>query len=110
MEQKEHLVKLSSIFAYIGNGLRVYEEGEKVLNANHIMFCGKTLFNSKRLEIFALCIQTSNVHGNPHELNLKVNFLTRSVIECRCSCVAGAEGKCKYSLALLLHVSIFILI
>lgn len=90
----------------MGDGLRKYIEGESVLNANHIMYCGIITNTEVKVEIMALCLQTSDLYGMPHEVNLTILFVEKTKkIEIRCSCKGGITGQCKHSVALMLYLA-----
>jgi hypothetical protein len=80
-------------------------EGEAVLNAGHIVCCGVVSRDENNVTIFALCLQTSALQSDPHELNGKINIgSSEKRISVRCSCKAGLSGYCKYCIAILLHI------
>lgn len=64
------LISLHDILMYVGEGSRPLIEGEAVLNAGHIIMCGKNIENES--EIVALCQQTSNLKGPPHSLRILI--------------------------------------
>lgn len=89
---------------YIGKGKRTFVEGERVLNAHHLILCGFTSRVNQHLRIFALCSKTSGLKELPHELKFLIDKDKNSLSE-KCSCVAGVEGKCKHGVALLLFLN-----
>lgn len=122
MDQLEYLLSLNEILSfvnddvYVGQKMRVYDHAEKVLQSNHLLFVGKRVLNEKVAEIFALCLQFSDPNNSaPHELNLKKEFkgtvdvkgqkAVKVLFSCQCTCKAGASGKCKHSVALLLFLN-----
>ena len=76
-------------------------EGERLLNSKHIIKCGK-LESGDNLNIKAYCLQTSNLKGQPHEINGVIGR-NGSIISFKCSCKAGLSEKCKHILAVLLY-------
>ena len=58
LENKRFLMKFTDIIRYLGDGIRPYEEGERVFLSNRIIYCGISI--SKKLlhetHIFALCV------------------------------------------------------
>lgn len=67
-------IALSDIFDYIGSS-RPIKEGEAVYKAGHVTMCG--LKNTDSNTVFGFCLQTSNLNGAPHfiEVLLKPNNL-----------------------------------
>ena len=101
-ENNDFLINLNNIIAYIGQGLRPYEEGKRMYTANHVLYCGISAYNSGKTEVIALCIQSSAMHENPHEVKvvIKENDLSYT-----CFCKAGNLGKCKYCVAVLIYLN-----
>ena len=82
---------------------RNFVEGEKVLNSNHILKCGRVPNKSlEHINILAYCLQTSDINGKPHELNGEIK-ISGEIIKYQCSCKAGLSQKCKHILAVLLY-------
>ncbi|KAM7282619.1 uncharacterized protein ISCGN_002764 [Ixodes scapularis] len=85
---------------------RCYEEADLLLQAGHLFLCGKTSSSEDNVEILALCLATSSVRGDPHEITVKLvagdgpKFRVDSAV---CSCVAGSSECCKHAVATLLH-------
>lgn len=77
-------------------------EGENVLNAGHLILGGKTEVSSKFVSIYGLCLQSSAINSDPHEIKGTLSTdETVKIKEMRCSCKAGNSGKCKHVSALL---------
>ncbi len=61
----------------------------------------------KKMDLFCMCLRSSSIKGEPHviegRLINKGDYL--QIDEFRYSCIAGANGKCKYTSALFLHCS-----
>ena len=83
---------------------RKFIEGERVYQAGHIIKCGKTeqFHKGNNLSFIAVCLQTSNLRENPHEINGEVSR-SGEILKCSCSCKAGLGGKCKHIIAALLY-------
>ena len=48
---------------------RNFIEGESVLNAGHVMFCGRLNEQQDVCKLFiAFCMQSSNLRNHPHEI------------------------------------------
>lgn len=106
MAEIDYFINLVDILRYMGPGERQYIEGVHVVSAKHLWYVAIRKLEQKNVEIVCFCLQTSNLRGPPHELNLKIeNFdQDQKNINCKCSCVAGLSGQCKHTVALLLHV------
>lgn len=78
-------------------------EGENVLNAGHLILVGKTKFTSDWINVYGLCLQSSAINSDPHEIKgtLTTQEATVKIKEMHCSCKAGNSGKCKHISALL---------
>lgn len=84
---------------------RCVYEGEEVLQAGHLILCGQTnKAQESELHIFALCLQTSALTSNPHEITgvLAIQGNKANVRKMVCSCKAGSCGRCKHISATLL--------
>ncbi|XP_028131157.2 uncharacterized protein LOC114326897 isoform X2 [Diabrotica virgifera virgifera] len=98
-------ISVSDIVEYCGDSKRPLIEGEAVFDANHIFVCGIKSKSTTTVEIFALCLQSSKIHDQPHEIDIKVSGEgTQKTIKCACTCKAGAGQKCKHIIAVLLYV------
>lgn len=102
----ELFVSLRSVFTYLKASpeSRCVVEGEEILNANHIILIGSTTVSHLSVEILGLCLQTSALKNNPHEIKGIFEFI-KSTIEIRdfkCTCKAGMSGVCKHISAVLL--------
>ncbi|KAJ8957216.1 hypothetical protein NQ318_007778 [Aromia moschata] len=86
------------------NSKCVYE-GEHILNAGHLILSGKTNVTTEFINIYALCLQTSALNSNPHEISgsLNISGSTVTVGRMLCSCKAGNSGKCKHISAVLIR-------
>ncbi|EFA12075.1 hypothetical protein TcasGA2_TC006882 [Tribolium castaneum] len=85
---------------------RNFVEGEAVLNAGHIILCGKTDAEDDWINIFALSLQTSALKNNPHEIKGQIEMLPNNICKIKqmtCTCKAGLGGQCKHISAVLLH-------
>ncbi|XP_043472756.1 uncharacterized protein LOC122505310 [Leptopilina heterotoma] len=89
---------------------RNFTEGEKVLRAKHVIYCGKksnenSLVDPKNVNIIAFCLKSSGIRENPHEITGLIN--DSNIVNMKCSCKAGMSEKCKHVIAVLfqLHVT-----
>lgn len=84
---------------------RCVYEGEEVLNAGHIILFGK--LNSSdldKLTLCALCLQSSALSGDPHQI-IGILLIESSIVKIQkmhCSCKAGSSGRCKHISAVLI--------
>lgn len=102
----EFVINISELFSYGGDGLRKYEEGEELYKRKHIMYCGITKKEENITEFLVLCIKSSDLWGDPHELNLKINTVNeKKIIKVHCSCPGGTTGQCKHSIAALIFLA-----
>lgn len=86
---------------------RCYEQADRFFQAGHLFLCGKTTSSADKVNIFALCLATSSVRGDPYEINVELvagddscKFRVKRAI---CSCVAGPSECCKHTVTALLH-------
>ena len=78
---------------------RNFIEGEKLINAGHIICCGIAAESDTQYELTAFCLQTSNLmKGSPHEISISIEK-NNTVKLAKCSCKAGLSGKCKHIVA-----------
>lgn len=97
------IIELVDILNYIEDSRRPLIEGTQILNCNHLIEFGIKEQTENKVVFVALCLQTSNLNGHPHEIiiskacqdNNKIN------ISGSCSCKAGI-GKCKHVVSFLL--------
>ncbi|XP_022164587.1 uncharacterized protein LOC111029753, partial [Myzus persicae] len=79
-------------------------EGTEILKCNHIIEFGIKEQSENKVVFIALCLQTSNLNGNPHEIIIsKTNLDFNTTINGSCSCKAGT-GKCKHVVGFLLKL------
>lgn len=100
-------LSLIDYMSYIGgsSSSRCVYEGEEVLNAGHIIVCGKLDSSTQDIiNLCALCLQTSALTSDPHKITGQLqNILGKVVIkDMICSCKAGQSGKCKHISAVLI--------
>lgn len=100
-------LSLVDCLQYIGGSTnsRCVYEGEEVLNAGHIILLAKiNTSDENKLHLCALCLQTSALASNPHEI--KGTLLTSgekvTVADIYCTCKAGLSAKCKHISAVLI--------
>lgn len=100
-------LSLTEIFVFTNSThlSRKFIEGERLINAGHDIFCGKLQMEESNSTTFiAFCLQTSNMRNNSHEIN-EIITASGKIEDVLCSCKAGLSKKCKYSVAVLLHLS-----
>lgn len=95
-------LSLCEIMEYIGDRSRPLKEGEAVFKAGHIIMCGLDASNSE--EIKSLCLQTSSLTSQPHEIVIMLNNDINKW-KCVCSCKAGMSGFCKHIVATLIYIN-----
>nr|CAI5833209.1 unnamed protein product [Callosobruchus analis] len=99
-------LSLMEYITYIGGNAnsRVVLEGEEVVNAGHIILYGKSELTHFSLKVCALCLQTSALQSNPHEIKgtLTISNKFAAIKQMYCTCKAGAGGQCKHISALLI--------
>lgn len=108
-------IKLSVLdvmnFLEANTNSRCIYEGEAVLDACHIILCGKGVcLEENIINLYGLCLQTSALYTNPHEIQgvLDVDQEKVTVQSMSCTCKAGNSGKCKHISALLLKCSRYV--
>lgn len=92
------------IMNYVGGGKRPFIEGSEILKCDHIVELGIKEHLENRLVIIALCLQSSNLNGHPHEVLVSrtINGDEIKLIGF-CSCKAG-RGKCKHVIDVMLKL------
>ena len=78
-----------------------FVQGEKIINSNHIVCCGKTKENEESFTLKAWCISTSNLRGDPHTINGEISN-NGKVLSMQCSCKAESS-RCKHIVGTLLY-------
>ncbi|XP_051156911.1 uncharacterized protein LOC127278964 [Leptopilina boulardi] len=91
-------------FANATASTRNFLEGEKLLHAGHLLFCGKEAEEDNLINLIAFCIQSSKIKDAPHEI--KRSLLNGKINLIKCSCTAGQSQKCKHVVATLLLLTI----
>ncbi|XP_043210531.1 uncharacterized protein LOC122375293 [Amphibalanus amphitrite] len=107
----EHILKyLDASAEQVSDGSRrCLVEGESIVNSNFLLCCGikaedrEKLSSSNNVSIFALCMQTSKMSGQPHEINILLKQ-SGEISTATCSCKAGLSGTCKHIVGCLLFV------
>ena len=82
---------------------RNFVEGERVLHAGHVIFCGKEAENETSTKVIAFCMQTSSLKDKPHEIRGEIT-LQGIVKDAVCSCKAGLGKKCKHVVVVLFRL------
>ena len=84
---------------------RNFVEGEKILQAGHVIFCDQLDTDSEEeIKIIAFCLQSSSLKSAPHEIKGDI-LCSGKIINFKCSCKAGLSEKCKHVVAVLLHLT-----
>ncbi|KAJ3661629.1 hypothetical protein Zmor_006017 [Zophobas morio] len=100
-------LKLSTVFEFLNatSTSRCFLEGERVLEANHIIQCGLKKQDSDKYDIVAYCLQSSAIKKEPHELRgiFRVMNAKLAIESFQCSCKAGMSSCCKHVSATLLY-------
>ncbi|CAI6372133.1 unnamed protein product [Macrosiphum euphorbiae] len=98
------IIDLIDIINYIGGSKIPLIEGTEILKCNHIIEFGIKEQSENKVVFIALCLQTSNLNGHPHEIIIsKTNLDFNTTINGSCSCKAGT-GKCKHVVGFLLKL------
>lgn len=101
------MLTLHNICTWAGTNTaqRNYIEGNKIVNAGHLIFCGKKAGRpDESVHILAKCMALSKMRGVPHQILGEISTIG-DVMSMECSCKAGLGEKCKHILATLLHCS-----
>lgn len=111
----DFLITLPELVAYCEatggeDRVRMYVEGQNVFAAHHLIFCGQEKNDNLGVKIVALCLQTTDWDSYPHELILTQKKGKFKNLKVTCSCKAGSSECCKHCVALLLHISWYVLI
>lgn len=96
------VVPLCDITKYNRDRSRPLKEGEAVFKAGHVILCGLDAGNSEVIK--SLCLQTSNLTSQPHEITIVLNQNV-NMWKCLCSCKAGLSGFCKHIVATLIYIN-----
>lgn len=98
------VIEIIDIMDYVGDGKRPFVEGSEILKCNHIIEFGIKEQTKNKLVIMALCLQTSNINGHPHEVLVTKTIHEGNVkVSGSCSCKAGT-GKCKHVVGVMLKL------
>jgi len=78
-------------------------EGEKLLQAGHLVSCGRLPQGKEgTIQLIARCLQTSSLKsGIPHKIEGSIST-NGEIVKMRCSCKAGNSGRCKHVIAALM--------
>lgn len=89
-------------FAETGVGHRSFIEGERLVKASHILFCGResNKTGDTGCNLLGYCVQTTDLRGKPHEIT--GIFENEKIKTMKCTCKAGLSSKCKHIVAFLL--------
>ena len=88
-------------------------EGQGVINSGMIVMCGATVKTNDKIELYALCVQTSALTSDPHIITgtlIIKNFLNTDetenfvdIVHMHCTCKAGSSHSCKHVVAIFLY-------
>ncbi|KAL7287613.1 hypothetical protein TKK_0018259 [Trichogramma kaykai] len=67
-------INIENILAILGDSKRPIIEGEAVLLAEHILLCGFKFSDDKNINLLAYVVQSSKIHGEPHEVNIELSI------------------------------------
>lgn len=100
-------ISITDIMCYIGDGKRMLVERQQVFKAKHIIFAG-SMNVSTIFEVVAICLRSTTPGMAPHQINLR--HIDASVTDWKimCSCKGGSNGRCKHSVAALLHLFTYV--
>lgn len=101
--QMEIKLTFSDLSSFVGNRNRMQTEGEAVLAAGHLVRVGVKNVIGESINVVGICLQSSKIRDNPHEINIKFAG-SYSSWKCKCSCKAGAGSHCKHICAVLLYI------
>jgi hypothetical protein len=92
--------------SYVGSGERPFVEGAAILKGKHLMECGLISRTENEFRVLGLCLQSSQLEGKPHEINITIKSSSTAAknISGTCTCKAGS-GKCKHFVAVLLFLN-----
>nr|CAI5842319.1 unnamed protein product [Callosobruchus analis] len=101
-------LSIMEFMEYIGGSehSKCVVEGENVLKVCHLILAGKIQEQSctEYMTVYGLCLQTSALDSNPHEITGKLELGTSVKISSMlCTCKAGNSGKCKHASAFLIR-------
>lgn len=86
------------------NNRRVFTEGERVLNAKHVLSCGIVMKTQKVIQFMALCLSSIKFDTPPYEVKISVDLTsTPKAVRTHCSCKAGNLA-CKHTSAVLFKI------
>ena len=89
------------------NSRRCLTEGDAIVNSHHLIHVGLKNTGASHdgsVEVFALCLQTSNLGEKPHEISVKIN-VNGSIQGAKCTCKAGLSGRCKHAVGVMLYAN-----
>ena len=75
-------ISINEIFSFTQSSpsCRNFVEGERVLNANHVIFCGKKKCADKDcINFVAFCLQTWNMRSTPHEIANSISHTVKII-------------------------------
>lgn len=82
-------------------GKRNFNEGERTVLANHLIFCKKNVV-AETVKITAYCLSVKNLRGDPYEIKGVISNRGK-IISFTCECPAGLGKICKHVVATLLY-------
>ena len=71
----------------------------------HVFNVREVHHSSGEITITGLCLRAMSVTKDPYSVTLSLNPSDRRVLSARCSCIAGCDGQCKHTAAIVHHVN-----
>lgn len=102
MDGIEVPITFGQVSRFGGDRVRMQNEGEAILKANHVISAGVKSSSISAVEVFATCLQSSKVRDAPHEISIVFSRLEDVPWKTGCSCKAGAGSHCKHIFAVML--------
>ncbi len=78
-------------------------KGQKLAEADHV-FDVKEIRENGRVEIVGFCVRETSVREKPYKITLELDD-NRKILDARCQCVAGLNGDCKHTAALIFFIN-----
>lgn len=102
----ECVLDLLDVMCLGGTHTRPLVEGAEVLKCG-VLSIGKVTATEDSMEVFGLVMQSSHPDQIPHEVTLKINSVGNEPkkLTTYCSCIGGAPGQCKHSVAVAMRLT-----
>ncbi|XP_051161111.1 uncharacterized protein LOC127281438 [Leptopilina boulardi] len=95
-------ISLANIFKFAGGLKRPLKEGEQILINKRIIQCGFESRVSDKMKIVSLCMSSCRDKTTCYKVVITIK--KKSMIP-YCSCIAGANGKCKHVFGTLMYIN-----